>query len=766
MRRNPPTSDQGNESDGTAKLKQLTQLLDSYDERLDGNSSASNQRGSGHGLQRQSRQEVENTGIRRFKPDLSFDQSFLDAAEENQQPQGWTPRPPPVSPSASPNNNRGYNKGESIARHYAKAGSNEYSGERPNDRKKRRARVVSSREDDEEGYRLDDDEFAAKRAARREKAKRKKRQRPIQIYLPEFINVSNLATVLKLRVEDFMKKVEDLGFGRLSNDHVMDAETAGLIAAEFNYEAIADSNEEKDIKPQPLLDDRTSLPPRPPIVTIMGHVDHGKTTMLDFLRKSSVAASEHGGITQHIGAFSVPMSGGRLVTFLDTPGHEAFLSMRQRGAVVTDIIVLVVAADDSVKPQTIEAIKHAQSAQVPVIVAVNKIDKGEADVDQVKKDLARHNVDIEDYGGDTQVVCVSGKTGAGMDQFEDAIVALADILDTRAEPDGAVEGWVLEAATSKAEGRIATVLIRRGTLRVGDVIVAGTSWARVRSLKNEAGVAVDSAGPGTPVEMDGWREQPIAGDEVLQAPDEQRARQVAQYRLETSQQQQLAKDVTAVNENRRLEQEKRRIIKQAREEAKARGEDPDEVDPEKVLPTNTTDMTTEKIFLIVKADVSGSVEAVTDAISALGNNEIQPHILRTGIGSVSEFDVDHAAVAQGHIVSFNTSCETGIQHLAETRGVRVLEHSIIYRLVDDVKSVLSARLPPTVTQRVLGEAEIAKIFDINIKGRQTRPFAGCRVRNGEISRKMKVRVLRDKEVIYNGMWILRSRLFEGFTIRT
>ena len=630
-------------------------------------------------------------------------------------------------------------------------------GEGFTERLRLRKRVVTTRNTtfgDEDESMLDDEEYAARRVARKEKAKKTKQSRkesgpPTPIFLPEFISVSNLAMVLKMRLEDFMRKVVDMGFGELSYDHVIDAETAGLMAAEFNFEPITEQTEEKDIKPQPLPTDRSLLPQRPPIVTIMGHVDHGKTTMLDFLRKSSVAASEHGGITQHIGAFSVPMSGGRLVTFLDTPGHEAFLSMRQRGANVTDIVILVVAADDSVKPQTIEAIKHAQAANVPMIVAVNKIDKEGADMERVKQDVSRQNVQIEDYGGDTQVVGVSGKTGQGMAELEDAIVALADILDMRAESDGLVEGWVLEAATSKAQGRQATVLIRRGTLRPGDVIVAGTSWARVRSLKNEAGVLVESAGPGTPVEIDGWREEPTAGDEVLQAPDEQRARSVMEYRLQHSEQEQLAKDVSAVNENRRYDHEKRRLLKLARDQAEANGQSPDEIDPDTILPPRI-DSSSQDVYFIVKADVSGSAEAIVDAISSLGNNEIRPYILRTGIGSITEFDIDHAAAAKGLIINFNTASDASMQRLAEARGVRILDHSIIYRLVDDVRVALQDRLPPVITQRVLGEADIGQVFSINVSGRKQVPVAGCTVRNGDILRKERVRVLRDREVIYTG----------------
>ena len=629
------------------------------------------------------------------------------------------------------------------------------------DRRKERKRSVPSRNAADD-YDLDDDELAARRAARKQKvkwAKEKEKQSapPTPIFLPEFISVSNLAGVLKVRVEDFLRKMVELGFDGMTNDHVLDAETAGLVAAEYNFEPIIDRSEEQDLKAQPPVEDKLSLPPRPPVVTIMGHVDHGKTTLLDFLRKSSVAASEHGGITQHIGAFSVPMSGGRLVTFLDTPGHAAFLSMRQRGANVTDIVILVVAADDSVKPQTVEAIKHAQTAKVPIIVAVNKIDKEDARPEQVRQDLARYGVEIEDYGGDTQVVCVSGKTGQGMAELEAAAVALADILDMRAPTDGLAEGWVLEATTKKA-GRVATVLVRRGTLHPGDVIVAGTSWARVRSLRNEAGVMVDSAGPGTPVEIDGWREQPIAGDEVLQPPSnsEQQAKSVIHHRLEASRREQLAKDMTAVNEARRMEQDKREQLERAKElaEANLNGTPTEDADADaESSEAQKADETprTQELILILKADVSGSVEAVENAVTGLGTSEIRARILRSGVGPITEFDIEHAAVAAGHIINFNTPIDGSLVRLAEEKGVGIMDQSIIYRLIDQVKALLAERLPRLVTQRVLGEAEIAQVFEINVRGRVQVPVAGCRVRNGEIGRKAKVRVLREGKVVFDGM---------------
>ncbi|KZF24697.1 initiation factor 2 [Xylona heveae TC161] len=599
----------------------------------------------------------------------------------------------------------------------------------------------------------EEEEYAPKGERKKQKKKEKQAHKaaqkavaePTPIMLPEYITVGNLAQAFRVRLAEFVSKMQELGFEDTQHDHILNAETAGLIAMEYNYEPIIDRGEEEDLQARPPAEDKSLLPQRPPVVTIMGHVDHGKTTLLDWLRKSSVAASEHGGITQHIGAFSVPMPSGKLITFLDTPGHAAFLSMRQRGANVTDIVILVVAADDSVKPQTIEAIKHAKSAGVPIIVAINKIDKEDAHIERVKQDLARHGVEVEDFGGDTQVVCVSGKTGQGMPELEEAAITLSEILDMRAETDGQVEGWVLEATTKKA-GRVATVLVRRGTLHAGDIIVAGQTWARVRSLRNEAGVEVQAAGPGTPVEVDGWREQPVAGDEVLQAPDEQKAKSVIDFRLEKQERLKMAEDMEVINDQRKVEQEKRE-----REKLLASGvQDGDAAAALDAAARSSSSGGIKEVFFIVKGDVSGSVEAVINSVAALGNQEVRAHILRSAVGPVSEFDIDHAAVAKGHVVSFNLPIDPHISRKAEAAGVKILDHNIIYRLVDDITSILSEHLAPSVTQRVLGEAEVAQVFDINVKSRITKPFAGCKVRNGVVARNAKIRVLRNKEVIFDG----------------
>jgi translation initiation factor IF-2 len=612
---------------------------------------------------------------------------------------------------------------------------------RKKDKTRRRQQFVEAYEDEQESAAA---KAELKRERKREKAA-KKAAMPTPILLPEYISVANLAAALKVRVEDFIEKMEELGFEETGYDYILNGENAGLIAMEYNFEPIIDREMSEDLKARPATEDPTSLPSRPPVVTIMGHVDHGKTTLLDWLRKSSVAATEHGGITQHIGAFSVPMPSGKMITFLDTPGHAAFLSMRQRGANVTDIVILVVAADDSVKPQTIEAINHAKAAKVPIIVAINKVDKEEANIDRVKQDLARHGIEIEDFGGDTQVVCVSGKTGQGMEELEDAVVTLSEILDMRAEQDGQAEGWVLEASI-KSMGKVATVLVRRGTMRPGDFIVAGKTWARIRCLRNEAGVEITEAGPGIPVEIDGWKEQPEAGDEVLQAPTESKAKSVIEYRLEREERDKMAEDMKAINEARKLEQEKREREK-LEAEATAAGVEADA----SAADTATKDTRGPKqIHFIVKGDVSGSVEAVVDSIASIGNAEVQSHVLRSGFGQLSEFDVEHAAAAGGCLINFNTPIDPNIARQAHAAKVKIIDHNIIYRLVDEVKATLSEHLPPLVTQRVLGEADVAQVFEITVKGRQQKSIAGCKVKNGTVSKNAKVRVLRDGKKIFDG----------------
>jgi translation initiation factor IF-2 len=622
-------------------------------------------------------------------------------------------------------------------------------------RAKRTARRAPSRGS---GYDLEDpdEELLSGRRNRKKKSNDKSAavapaRTPVQ--LPEFISVKNLATVLRVRTEDFISRMEDMGFERPRHDHVLDAETSGLIASEFNFEPIHNQgNQVEDLVARPLPADVTSIPQRPPIVTIMGHVDHGKTTILDWLRKSSVAKSEHGGITQHIGAFSVAMPGGKHITFLDTPGHAAFLDMRRRGANVTDIVILVVAADDSVKPQTLEAIKHATDAKVPLIVAINKVDKEDADVERVKQDLARHGITVEDYGGEVQAIPVSGKVGKGMEDLEEATVTLSELLDYRAELDGPVEGWIIESKVTAA-GRVATVLVRRGTLRPGDIIVAGTTWARIRTLRNDAGVLVDEALPGTPVQIDGWRgDDPIAGWEVLQAEDEDRAKDVVELRQEREEFEKLAGDTVAINTIRTEEAEARaKVLAWEAEQEWALKKVSRRPKDNAGWVEGKAAGGPKQIHFVVKADVSGSVEAVVNSISAIGNNEIATNVIRSGVGVINESDVQHLASSReaGYLISFNQPVDGNVAKLAEAAGLAILDHSIIYKVIDVVREKLTAELPSAITQRVVGEAEISEVFEISVKKGKA-AIAGCKISNGIISRDKNIRVLRGTNVLYDG----------------
>ncbi|TDZ29450.1 Translation initiation factor IF-2 [Colletotrichum spinosum] len=610
----------------------------------------------------------------------------------------------------------------------------------------RRGERVSKKSASQQRWEEQNQEWGAKGATRaaelrKQKAEERARRKAEAsasttptIFLPEFISVGNLGTALKMKPQVFLRALAEMGFEDITEDSIMTGETASLVAMEFGFEPTVDTGSARDLKPRPPPEDVTALPPRPPVVTIMGHVDHGKTTLLDYLRKSSVAAQEHGGITQHIGAFVVKMSSGKLITFLDTPGHAAFLTMRQRGANVTDIVVLVVAADDSVKPQTLEALKHARAAKVPIIVAINKCDKEDARPDQVKSDLARHGVEIEDFGGDVQVVCVSGKTGLGMGELEENIAALSEIQDVRAEVEGMAEAWVLEASV-KSYGKSANILVKRGTLRPGDHIVAGTAWARIRVLRNEAGQELGKAPPGTPVEVMGWREElPAAGDEILQAPDEDRARTAVEYREEMREREASSKQL-AEQEQREREAKLAAEIAAEAEEAHAEGDG---------TPAIKT------VNFRVRADVVGSVEAVCATISEIGNNEVKPRILTSSAGQVSESDVEHAAASNSVIVNFNSNVAAHVKRLAEEKGVRIVDHSVIYHLADEIKQVMSDSLADKISIKVTGEAEVLQIFPINIKGRAYKNIAGCRVRNGLVTKTTKVRIMRKGEQIFDG----------------
>ncbi|KAL1836394.1 hypothetical protein VTJ49DRAFT_5218 [Mycothermus thermophilus] len=603
------------------------------------------------------------------------------------------------------------------------------------------------RNDEEEDDDWDEDLYEERRRRKAEREAEKRRQAelaaaaPTPIFLPEYISVTNLAVALGQKVDVFLRQLEDFGFEDVGKDNILTGETAALVAQEYGFDPTVDTGESEDLKPRPAPEDPSSLPLRPPVVTIMGHVDHGKTTLLDYLRKSSIVSQEHGGITQHIGAFSVTLSSGKQITFLDTPGHAAFLAMRQRGAFVTDMVVLVVAADDSVMPQTLEALKHARSANVPIIVAINKVDKPEANIERVKADLAAHGVEIEDYGGDVQVVCVSGKTGQGMDDLEENILLLAEMLDIRAEQDGMVEGWVLES-TIKPIGRVATVLVKRGTLRRGDHVVAGCVHAKVRLMRNEAGVEVNEAPPGTAVEVLGWKEPPEAGDQVLQAPDESRAKAAVRYREEIRERGEAIAQM-AQQEQERREKERQKALEEAAANANT------DADADAETETTTNSMLTQVPF-IIKGDVRGSVEAVSAALQEQGNHEVRAKVLVAAPGQITESDVEHAAVSGATIINFNLPVPNPIRRMAADAKVRILEHNVIYHLIEAVRERLSDALPTVVVKKVVGEAEVLQIFAINVRARKFKNIAGCRVGNGVIKKGSRARVMRGGENVYEG----------------
>lgn len=595
--------------------------------------------------------------------------------------------------------------------------------------------------------------FQASTPVRRRKIKSAHLQKVrSQLYLPQSITVSNLSRKLGIRLEQLQDKMLESGFEKTAFDHIITSDDATLISEEFNYDVIVDDTASFDLYPRPAPEDPSILPLRAPLVTIMGHVDHGKTTLLDTLRKSSVAAGEAGGITQHIGAFSVKLPGGKQITFLDTPGHSAFESMRQRGASVTDIVVLVVAADDSVMPQTREAIKHAHAAGVNMIVAINKMDKPGVNPEKVKRDLMAHGVEVEDYGGEIQSVPVSGLTGQGLDDLESAIVSLAEILDIRADIDGPPEGNVIESSVKKGRGNVATMIVTRGTLQAGSFIVAGKTWCRVRAMTNEAGASLKTAGPGTPVEVTGWSVLPTAGDEVLGAANEKEAKQVVQNRILRAEQMQQLLDIEAINEKRLKEREE--AIRLAASSSSSSS--PPTTDASHTTKTEGEESTTSPVAsgtsnpkakievpFIVKGDVSGSVEAIIDSISGIGNAQVSLKVIDSGVGAVTDSDILRAVASNGTIIAFGVPLDANARVAARRDGVKVIASDVIYHVIDAVRGALSALLDPIKQVRVLGEAEILKLFTVTTKSKVERVVAGCRITNGVIQKSAFVRVLRN-----------------------
>ncbi|MBU6445066.1 MAG: translation initiation factor IF-2 [Alphaproteobacteria bacterium] len=535
---------------------------------------------------------------------------------------------------------------------------------------------------------------------------------PREVTIPETITVSELANRMARRAVDVIKVLMKSGIMATVND-VIDADTAELVATEYGHtvKRVAESDVLEGLKGGE--DTAEVLVSRPPVVTVMGHVDHGKTSLLDALRKTDVAQGEAGGITQHIGAYQVQLHGGQKITFLDTPGHAAFTAMRARGAKVTDIVVLVVAADDGVMPQTVEAISHAKAAGVPIIVAINKIDKADANPTRVKTELLQYEIQTEDMGGDTLAVEVSATKGTNLDKLEEAILLQAEVLDLKANPERSAEGAVIEAKLDKGRGPVATVLVERGTLKHGDIVVAGSEWGKVRVLVNDRSETVESAGPAMPVEVLGLSGVPEAGDEFVVVDSEARAREVTEYRARKRRE---ARQATSSRQT--LDQ----LLKSRKE-----GET-------KYLP------------LLIKADVQGSVEAIQGALEKLGTDEVAAQVLQAGVGAVTESDVILAHASGGAIIGFNVRANAQARERAKRDGVEIRYYNIIYNVVDDVKAVLSGMLAPEVREKFLGNAEVLEVFAISKVGK----VAGCRVTEGQVRRGAHVRLIRDNVVIHEG----------------
>ncbi|WP_421861879.1 translation initiation factor IF-2 [Parvibaculum sp.] len=533
-----------------------------------------------------------------------------------------------------------------------------------------------------------------------------------EVVIPEVITIQELANRMAERAVDVMKILMKQGI-MLKITDVIDSDTAQLVAEELGHtvKRVAESDVEEGLVGE---DDVAELKkPRAPVVTVMGHVDHGKTSLLDALRKTDVAAGEAGGITQHIGAYQVELGSGDRITFLDTPGHAAFTSMRARGAKVTDIVVLVVAADDGVMPQTIEAISHAKAAGVPMIVAINKMDKPESDPSRVKNELLQHEVVVEDFGGDVMSVEISAKSGLGLDKLEEAILLQAEVLEVKANPDRAAEGIIVEAKLDRGRGPVGTVLVQRGTLSVGDIIVAGTEWGRVRALINDRGENVPSAGPSQPVEVLGLGGAPEAGDVMSVVESEGRAREITDYRQRVQRDKRVGTGGRAS-----LDQMLSQLKEQDRKE----------------LP------------IIVKADVQGSAEAIVQALEKLGTDEVTARVIHVGAGGVTESDVTLATASNAPIIGFNVRANVQARDAARQGGIEIRYYSVIYDLVDDIKAALSGMLSPELRETFLGNAEILEIFNISKTGK----VAGCRVTEGVVRRGSHVRLIRDDVVIHEG----------------
>ena len=533
------------------------------------------------------------------------------------------------------------------------------------------------------------------------------------VQLPEAIVVSELANRMAERVGEVVKSLMQMGM-MVTQNQTIDADTAELIIEEFGHNVVRVSDSDVEDVIDSVDDKEEDLESRPPVITVMGHVDHGKTSLLDAVRNAKVVSGEAGGITQHIGAYQVKAEDGQVLTFLDTPGHAAFTSMRSRGAQVTDIVVLVVAADDAVMPQTVEAINHAKAAEVPMIVAINKIDRPEADPQKVRTDLLQHEVIVEALSGEVQEVEVSAITGQGLDALLESIALQAEILELKANPTRAAQGAVIEAKLDVGRGPVATVLVQNGTLNQGDIFVVGEQWGKVRAMENDQGKRVKVAGPSVPVEVLGLNGTPEAGDVLNVVETEAQAREIAEYRANAAKEKRAAAGAATT-----LEQ----LMAKAKE-----------------------DENVAELPILVKADVQGSAEAIVQAMEKIGNDEVRVRVLHSGVGAITETDVGLAEASQAPIFGFNVRANAPARNTANQKGVEIRYYSVIYDLVDDVKAAASGLLSAEIRENFIGYAEIKEVFKVSGVGK----VAGCLVTEGVARRSAGVRLLRDNVVIHEG----------------
>jgi len=532
-----------------------------------------------------------------------------------------------------------------------------------------------------------------------------------EIILPETITVQELSNRMAVRASALVKSLMQMGT-MVTVNQVIEADMAELLIIDAGYtvKRVSESDVESGLKTE--KDNEKDMKSRPPVITVMGHVDHGKTSLLDALKKTDVVAKEAGGITQHIGAYKVNMKSGDSMTFIDTPGHAAFTEMRARGANATDIVVLVVAGDDGIMEQTIEAISHAKAAEVPMIVAINKMDKPESDANRVRTELLSHEIVVEEMSGDVLSVEVSAQTGMGLEKLEEAILLQAELMDLKANPNRKADGVVVEAKVEQGRGSVATVLIQRGTLKRGDIFVAGATWGKVRALINDKGKQVKEAGPSDPVEVLGLDGTPFAGDEFVVVESEAKARDVAEYR------QRKERQTSSVTTRSTMDQ----LLSQIQT-----GEVKD-------LP------------IIVKTDVHGSLEAIKASLEKLSTEEVKASVIATGVGGINETDISLAAASNAQVVAFNVRANPQARELAKVEGIEIKYYSIIYNIIEDIKAMLSGMLAPTVQEDFIGYAEIRQVFNMSKYGK----VAGCFIKEGTVKRGAGVRLLRDDVVIHEG----------------